>query len=180
MGDYLNLLLEFSQKERSFLFRLVSLSLGAILFLVIVPLILINLAELLGRPIRIDWPRPAEIPVAFASTALGIIFVIWSIVSQWFIGKGTPAPAAPTQKLIVVGPYKLCRNPIQLGLVLYYLGIGTFWRSLTVGFTSFLTALVIGSFYHKFVEEKELLIRFGEEYRNYRERTPFLIPRFRR
>jgi len=37
---------------------------------------------------------------------------------------------------------------------------------------------IIGSTYHKFVEEKELLLRFGDDYIHYRNTTPFLIPQF--
>jgi len=177
-GKYLNLLLTFSQKKRSFLFRIVSLLFGAILFLVIVPLILINLTGIINAPIGINCPRPVETVIAFASVALGLIFLIWSVTSQWFIGKGTPTPVAPTQKLIIVGPYRLCRNPLQLGVILYYLGLGTFLGSLTVGLVVFMIGLIIGSLYHRFIEEKELLIRFGDEYKKYREETPFLIPRF--
>jgi protein-S-isoprenylcysteine O-methyltransferase Ste14 len=32
--------------------------------------------------------------------------------------------------------------------------------------------------YIKRVEEKEMEIRFGQEYLTYRQQTPFLIPRF--
>lgn len=65
-----------------------------------------------------------------------------------------------------------------MGVVLYYLGVGTLLESFTVGLLCFLLALVGGSLYHKFVEEKELLMRFGEKYKRYKEKTPFLIPRF--
>jgi len=175
MGKYLNFLLSFSKKKHSLLFRIVSLLFGAILFLVIVPLILIKLAGIISAPIGINWPRPVETVIVFASVALGLIFLIWSVASQWFIGKGTPSPVAPTQRLIVVGPYRLCRNPLQLGVILYYLGLGTFLGSLTVGLVSFMIGLIIGSLYYRFVEEKELLIRFGDEYKKYRKETPFLI-----
>jgi len=36
--------------------------------------------------------------------------------------------------------------------------------------------VILGTFYHKGVEEKELLLRFGDEYKEYQERTSFLIP----
>jgi protein-S-isoprenylcysteine O-methyltransferase Ste14 len=39
-----------------------------------------------------------------------------------------------------------------------------------------LTGATLGSIYHKCVEEKELAIRFGKEYEEYRKRTSFLIP----
>jgi len=179
--NYLDQLLKLSQKERSAHFRAASLLFGAILFLVIVPFILITLAEeILIKAIIITWPRSMEVIVGLTSTALGLVFLIWSVFSQWFVGKGTPAPVAPTQKLVIVGPYRLCRNPIQLGAMLYYLGIGSYFSSLTFGLFAFLIVLVIASFYHKFVEEKELMLRFGAEYKEYREKTPFLIPRLPR
>lgn len=36
---------------------------------------------------------------------------------------------------------------------------------------------MFGTCYHKFVEEKELLLRFGPEYEEYKARTPFLLPK---
>ena len=34
-------------------------------------------------------------------------------------------------------------------------------------------------FYLKFFEERELELRFGESYMDYKQRVPFLIPRWR-
>jgi protein-S-isoprenylcysteine O-methyltransferase Ste14 len=34
--------------------------------------------------------------------------------------------------------------------------------------------------YIKFLEEKEMELRFGEAYREYRKQIPFIIPRFRK
>ena len=64
-----------------------------------------------------------------------------------------------------------------MGVILYYLGISSYLSSLTVGLSAFLIVLIIASCYHKFVEEKELMLRFGDEYKKYREKTPFLIPK---
>jgi protein-S-isoprenylcysteine O-methyltransferase Ste14 len=100
------------------------------------------------------------------------------MASLWFVGEGTPAPTAPTQRLVVEGPYKLCRNPMKLGAISYYLGLGTLFHSLTTGLICFFVGLIIGTLYHKLVEEKELLIRFGEDYEKYKRSTPFLMPRF--
>jgi len=36
-----------------------------------------------------------------------------------------------------------------------------------------------GSIYHKFIEEEEVLLRFGEQYEDCRNETPFLIPRLK-
>jgi protein-S-isoprenylcysteine O-methyltransferase Ste14 len=37
--------------------------------------------------------------------------------------------------------------------------------------------LILFSFYNKLVEEKELLLRFGKQYEEYKRKTPFLIPK---
>ena len=113
----------------------------------------------------------------FAAICLGLLIVAWSTLTQAKIGRGTPVPVVPTQKLIVSGPYKLCRNPIQLGAMLYYLGIGIFFGSVKIGMVMLLLSFILGTCYHKFVEEKELLLRFGREYEEYKARTPFLLPK---
>ncbi|ACF42678.1 methyltransferase family protein [Pelodictyon phaeoclathratiforme] len=110
----------------------------------------------------------------------GLFFLLWATYTQWFIGKGTPAPNAPTQTLVVVGPYKLCRNPIELGAIFYYTGIGTLFGTLTVGFICGTLGFVFGTLYHKLIEEKELALRFGQDYLAYKKEVPFLFPAIRK
>jgi protein-S-isoprenylcysteine O-methyltransferase Ste14 len=71
--------------------------------------------------------RSAELIIAAIAAFKGLYFLIWATITQWKNGSGTPAPNAPTQSLITAGPYKICRNPIQLGATLYYLSFGTFF-----------------------------------------------------
>ena len=110
---------------------------------------------------------------------VGFLFATWSVYVQFMQGKGTPAPVMPTQKLIVDGPYKFCRNPMVLGTFLLYLGFGFVVHSFSFILLSVLF-LVVMLGYVKLVEEKELEARFGEEYIKYKEKTPFVIPRVRR
>ena len=151
---------------------------GALFFVAIVPAVLICCGRMAGLPLFIQCPRTHEILVSLAAIPTGIFFLAWSVTAQWRIGQGTPAPIAPTQKLIVEGPYKLCRNPVELGAILYYLGLGTLLDSLATGLACLAISFLFGSAYHKFVEEKELVLRFGEQYLDYKASTPFLIPRF--
>lgn len=51
--------------------------------------------------------------------------------------------------------------------------------SYTIGIVSFVLGLIIGSAYHKFVEEKELHVRFGDRYLKYKKEVPFLIPKLK-
>lgn len=109
----------------------------------------------------------------------GIALVVWSVQVQYNLGEGTPAPKVATQKLVTNGPYAFTRNPMTLGALLLYLGIGVWIGS---GVVILLTLIVFsGLLTYIYVHEtQELSERFGDEYHNYRKRTPFLLPCSRR
>jgi len=88
-------------------------------------------------------------------------------------------PKVATQKLVTNGPYAYSRNPMTLGALLVYLGIGVWMGS---GVVIALTVIVFsGLLTFIYVHEtRELTERFGNEYLEYRKRTPFLCPHFRR
>ncbi len=109
-------------------------------------------------------------------TLVGISLVVWSVSIQYTFGKGTPAPKVPTQRLITLGPYAHTRNPMTLGALLFYTGIGFWMGSGVVVLLSIVvhSALLTFIFIH---ETKELTERFGQEYLDYKKETPFLFPR---
>jgi protein-S-isoprenylcysteine O-methyltransferase Ste14 len=174
---YLTLLLHLSRRRTSKYYKIFSLMVGTVFFLIILPGLFFYGGVWLSRFLTITWPWRLELIIALLSISGGLFFVSWATLNQWRIGGGTPAPMAPTQKLVIQGPYKLCRNPIELGAILYYLGVGTAFGSFTIGIFSALLGFLIGSSYHKLVEEKDLELRFGAEYLKYKQTTPFLIPR---
>ena len=106
---------------------------------------------------------------------LGIIFLFWSIRAQREIGKGTPMPLMATQKLVVQKPYLYCRNPIFFGLINLFFGISILFDSISsLVMVSIFSVIIL--LYSRFIEEKELEIRFGDEYLTYKKETPFFIP----
>jgi protein-S-isoprenylcysteine O-methyltransferase Ste14 len=128
-------------------------------------------------------PAIAKIPLNFYLGVLpfviGLYISLWSVITQLIIGKGTPVPIMPTQKLVIVPPYNYSRNPMGFGYGIMLFGLGITLNSISyllLGIILFALLLC----YYKFVEEKELVIRFGDEYLEYKKRTPFLIPSFRR
>ncbi|MDR1518024.1 MAG: isoprenylcysteine carboxylmethyltransferase family protein [Dysgonamonadaceae bacterium] len=175
IADYI---VQFHLKDSSLARKIVSLSCGAMFFLLILPALFAVIYLAIKEIYFFGLNRGVEWIVAVLSLIFGLAMLIWTTVFQWKIGKGTPAPNVPTQKLIVSGPYRLCRNPIELGAIFYYLGVGTVFFGIMAGIVFFLLGLMIGSSYHKFVEEKELELRFGNEYTKYKETTPFLFPTF--
>jgi protein-S-isoprenylcysteine O-methyltransferase Ste14 len=126
-----------------------------------------------GR-IRLGWLNQALGP---ALTVGGLALVGWSVCVQYVLGKGTPAPKVATQRLVTQGPYAYSRNPMTLGALLFYMGLGAWMGSgvvmllVVIVFSSLLTFIYMH-------ETRELSERFGEEYLAYKKRTPFLYPRF--
>ena len=125
-----------------------------------------------GR-IRLGWLNQALGP---ALTVGGFALVGWSVRVQYVLGQGTPAPKVATRRLVMRGPYAYSRNPMTLGALLLYLGIGIWMGS---GVVVLLTMIVFSALltFIYFHETRELTERFGEEYLAYKKRTPFLLPR---
>lgn len=173
--NYLKLLQKFYNRQHSMIYKLISLCFGMVLFLALIPLFFLWIGTYF-HPINFELSNTLIQLLALGAIALGLFFVIWAVISFWILGEGTPVPFAPNRKFVVKGPYRLCRNPIEFGVIWYYFGICTIFGSLGIGLFAFFTFLILGSAYHKFIEEKELEMRFGQEYLTYKETTPFLIP----
>jgi protein-S-isoprenylcysteine O-methyltransferase Ste14 len=165
---------EYSPKQ-----RFAALLCLAPLFLIVLPYIFLTLGARLDR--WLQWSpilrAPFNLMLGWLLILVGWLFAMWSITSQFTLGKGTPVPLMATQKLIVQPPYTYCRNPMALGAIVMYLGVAILFRSFGAVILVLLFAGLL-LIYIKRVEEKEMEIRFGEEYLGYKRQTPFLIPRF--
>ncbi|NRA67461.1 MAG: isoprenylcysteine carboxylmethyltransferase family protein [Pseudobacteriovorax sp.] len=93
-------------------------------------------------------------------------------------GKGTPLPLDTAQRLVIVGPYRFVRNPMAMfGLTQ---GIGV---SLIVGSWSYLLAIPLAAgiwhFLVRPLEERDMMVRFGNDYQIYCQAVRCWIPRCR-
>lgn len=173
-------LLKLTEHEYSPRQRLVALALEGIVFIIAIPAVLILASPLLDHALHL--PRlvyqPVNLLLGLALIVVGWPFAIWAIYVQFTIGRGTPVPVMATQKLVVQPPYLYCRNPMALGAILLYAGIAVCLGSLSaLGLVLLPAACLL--IYIKLIEEREMVARFGAEYLEYRQRTPFLFPRFR-
>ena len=122
-----------------------------------------------------------------AGTSLAIIVGIAMIVAALplfvsfcsrfvFEGRGTPAPIAPTEHLVVGGPYRWVRNPGYVAVTALLAGESLVYGSPAV----LLYALLVALAFHVFVllyEEPTLRATFGAEYDAYCRRVPRWLPR---
>ena len=80
----------------------------------------------------------------------------------------------PNHKLVKHGIYRHIRHPITLAALIYGAGIPLFFSSL-YGFIVML-AMIPFFLYRIEIEEKMLIEKFGEEYREYMKHTKKIIP----
>jgi protein-S-isoprenylcysteine O-methyltransferase Ste14 len=149
------------------------------IFLLVLPYLFRRLGARLDR--LLQWPpilyRPFNLILGWLLILPSWLLALWSVASQFDVGRGTPVPLMATQKLVVQPPYTFCRNPMALGAIGMYLGVAILFRSIGAVILVLLSAGLL-LVYIRRVEEEEMEIRFGQDYLAYKQRTPFLIPRF--
>src|SRR3954453_18252963 len=110
---------------------------------------------------------------------VGVGMVVACFVRFVREGRGTPAPTAPTEDLVVGGLYRYLRNPMYVGVGLAIAGQCLAFRSLSLVvwlalFTVAVTVFVVG------YEQPTLRARYGASYDTYRRSVPAVVPRLRR
>jgi protein-S-isoprenylcysteine O-methyltransferase Ste14 len=108
----------------------------------------------------------------------GAVIALWCIITFVSIGKGTPAPFDPPQRLVVRGPYRFVRNPMYIGASLALGGAALYYESIPLLTYIFVFAVIS----HLFVivyEEPTLRRTFGPEYEAYCLRVRRWWPRMR-
>jgi len=102
---------------------------------------------------------------------LGFSFVLYSAGVFKFIGKGTPVPIEPPEKLVVKGLYKYTRNPMYVSHLLIFLGYFFVFGQILLIVSLVLVGLSLNLLILKW-EEPQLKKRFGKSYLNYMKEVP--------
>jgi protein-S-isoprenylcysteine O-methyltransferase Ste14 len=125
------------------------------------------------------YTDPAGLPVVLAGSAivaLGLAALVACFVQFVREGRGTPAPVAPTEKLVVGGLYRWVRNPMYLAVGAMILGQAVAFASvgLLIWFGVFAVAVV--SFVIAY-EQPTLRGAYGASYDAYCRAVPAWWPR---
>ena len=160
-----------TKKTRTFLTPVGVTIFGAFTALFVLAAILVD--RLLGLPGLL--PEGARLPVSIPVMAVGVAVTAWSGF-HFLRVKGTPVPFNPPPEVVTSGPYRYARNPMLTGVFLFLFGLGFAFDSFSL--VLFFTPLfiLINVWELKEIEEPELVKRFGDEYIEYRRRTPMFIP----
>jgi len=157
------------------IFKIIITIAGIIFWIILLP-VTIALFSFKIIPIPFHTTELAGIGVVVG--IIGLLLSLWAVIVQITIGKGTPVPLLGPQKLIVTGPYRFCRNPMTLGLTMYYTGAGIIINH-GIAAALLLAVVLFHILYDAFFEEKELVRKFGNDYIHYKTTTPFILPKIR-
>ena len=151
---------------------------GAVFFALLIlafVVVALKVDRLLG--ITSIFPRPLSIILALPVLAFALILIGWSVLN-FIKAKGTPVPVNPPPQLVTTGPYAHVRNPMLTGVFALLFGFGVLLGSVSLLFVFTPLFILINVWEIKAIEEPELLKRLGENYSEYRKRTPMFFPRF--
>jgi len=175
----MNIFLQWSKKEQPLLTRVIAMLIAGILFIFLIPYALIIAIPKLDALLHLPsfFFGLVNFVVGGVMLLTGLFFAWWSIGMQLFKANGTPLPIIPTQKLLISGPFRYCRNPMTFGTICAYGGVAVAVGSLVSLFTVALCGGLL-ILYLKRIEEHELAARFGQDYLDYKAKTPFMIPKW--
>lgn len=168
--------------SRTVLRHIIGYLVGISLFVVGIPfgLYLVSANLDVYLPIELIAEPRLRIAISLLIAGTGIVFMVWSNLWLFFVGKGGPTDAfgihiSPrSQHLVTSGPYRYTRNPMMFGAISFYLGLAVFFKStICLGLVAIL--LVVASIYLKRVEERRLLQDFGHAYEQYRRQVSRLV-----
>jgi protein-S-isoprenylcysteine O-methyltransferase Ste14 len=107
---------------------------------------------------------------------VGLVMVVACFVRFVREGRGTPAPTAPTEELVIGGLYRYLRNPMYVGVGLVIAGQCLAFRSLALVVWLALFTAAVAVFVVAY-EQPTLRERYGAAYDDYCRRVPAVVPR---
>ncbi|HMG40224.1 MAG TPA: isoprenylcysteine carboxylmethyltransferase family protein [Acidimicrobiales bacterium] len=123
---------------------------------------------------RWDWPGRHVLGavVLVAGSSLGLVSA-WVMAT---VGRGTPVPFDAARELVVVGPYRVVRNPMAVSAAVQMVGV-----AIAYGSAATLALAVGGAVLWNVAirpgEERFLAERFGRSYEAYRAAVRCWVPR---
>lgn len=152
---------------------------GSLVFLVLAPGVVAGLVPWLLTGWDVQEPLPYWLPlrivgaILLAAGTVALLHAFWRFVVE---GLGTPAPVAPTERLVVGGLYRYVRNPMYLAVGATIVGQALLLGQPILLLYAVVFAVAVASFV-RWYEEPTLRKQFGEQYEAYRRAVPAWWPR---
>jgi protein-S-isoprenylcysteine O-methyltransferase Ste14 len=127
-----------------------------------------------------DWPGwvlPIPSVIGLVLVIISGAAVLLTVITLALKGSGAPFFIALSQKLAAGWIYAWTRNPMALAALALMLSLGIWFQSALFVLWVLILLAPAYVFFAKEFEERELEIRFGASYLEYKSRTPMFFPR---
>jgi protein-S-isoprenylcysteine O-methyltransferase Ste14 len=167
--------------EEDWIMRKSTAAAGATVFFIVAPGVIAGLIPwwLTGWGVRgplLNWTPVRVIGVVLMVTGAAVLI---SAFARFVVeGAGTPAPVAPTERLVVGGLYRYVRNPMYLAVLAIIVGQALALGQAGLFVYAFGVLIAFGAFV-RWYEEPALQRRYGAQYETYRLAVPAWVPRLR-
>jgi protein-S-isoprenylcysteine O-methyltransferase Ste14 len=152
---------------------------GSVAFFLAAPCVVAGLVPWWLTRWQVRSPLPFWIPLRVVGGVLvlaGAAFLMHAFARFVTEGSGTPAPIAPTERLVVGGVYRYVRNPMYLAVVTIIVGQAFVFGQLGLLVYALAVGLTMAAFVRLY-EEPTLRRRYGAEYDEYRRHVRGWWPR---
>ena len=150
---------------------------GSALFFALAPGIVAGVGPWLvtGWEVEEAWWAPVRVLGGVLLVAAAVVLV--NAFARFVVeGLGTPAPVAPTEHLVVGGPYRYVRNVMYIAVTAAIVG-----QALLLGSVALLVYAAVAwagmAAFARWYEEPALADRYGAQYEEYRRVVPAWLPR---
>ena len=147
---------------------------GSLVFLVLVPGVVAGLVPWWLTGWQVREQSSSWLPVRVVGALLvvaGAVVLLHAFVRFVVEGLGTPAPVAPTDRLVVGGLYRYVRNPMYLAVAAIIVGQALILGQPILIAYAAVFAVAVAAFVQRY-EEPTLRRRFGEQYEAYLRAVP--------
>jgi len=151
---------------------------GSVLFFALAPATVAGLIPWALTGWRVGWALPGPVRALGALFVIvGLLVIVPAFVRFVVEGSGTPAPVAPTDRLVVGGLYRYVRNPMYVAVILAIAGQTLLLGRLALVVYLGLAAAAMVSFV-KLYEEPLLRRQYGSAYESYCRQVNGWLPRW--
>jgi len=124
-----------------------------------------------------DWILPVPPVIGLVLVIITGAASLLTVINLALRGFGAPFFIALSRKLAADWMYAWTRNPMVLAGISFLLSLGIWFQSPLIVLWVLLLFTPALLFFVKVYEERELELRFGASYLEYKSRTPMLFPK---
>jgi len=124
-----------------------------------------------------QWPLPAPVWIGMMVMLVSGALIVAAVIRLLVKGSGLPFAAVLTRVVVTEWVYSWTRNPMVLAGLAFIVGVGLWLQSglFLVWVLVVVTPAIL--VFLELYEERELEARFGQDYLDYKARTPRFWPR---